>query len=191
MGLPRDEGKVPLLCVLEPFLAGNQLIVTPIVVLVTDLTLEPVLNSPEVASVFSHPLHSFLHKTPPFTSSTIRPDATNASYDDISAPYYSFTDINWADSGHQVRMHRFLTGKEDEGVKPVFGLTAAIMIRTAEIGYGHPPSFAVQAPGQLTQAERIERAMKEHHLLQQAAREEGLDEWSSSTEGKAKPRTRL
>ena len=29
IGLSMDKSKVPLLCILEPFLAGNQLIVTP------------------------------------------------------------------------------------------------------------------------------------------------------------------
>lgn len=31
IGLPLDYKKVPTLCVLEPFLAGNRLIVTPCV----------------------------------------------------------------------------------------------------------------------------------------------------------------
>jgi hypothetical protein len=29
IGLPRDKVKIPLLCVLEPFLAGNYTLVTP------------------------------------------------------------------------------------------------------------------------------------------------------------------
>lgn len=38
IGLPRDKDKLPLLCVLEPFLAGNEVLVTPCALL---LYLEP------------------------------------------------------------------------------------------------------------------------------------------------------
>lgn len=36
--------------------------------------------------------------------------------------YYQYGDIAWG--GGMVRMHRFLTGREGGGVKPVYGLTA-------------------------------------------------------------------
>ena len=36
--------------------------------------------------------------------------------------YYQYRDITWGPG--VVRMHRFLTGKEGGGVKPVYGLTA-------------------------------------------------------------------
>jgi len=36
IGLAKDKSKVPLLCVMEPFLAGNGILITPVVVLVLD-----------------------------------------------------------------------------------------------------------------------------------------------------------
>ncbi|KAF8491041.1 NUDIX hydrolase domain-like protein, partial [Russula emetica] len=65
IGLPQDKDKLPLLCILDPFLAGNEVLVTPVVVLILDNTLKPVLNAPKVDTLFSHPLASFLSTTFP------------------------------------------------------------------------------------------------------------------------------
>ena len=56
--------------------------------------------------------------------STILPIAKDASWDDINAEYYTYHDLKWVDNEKKIRMHRFLTGKEGEGIKPIFGLTA-------------------------------------------------------------------
>ncbi|KAF8497375.1 hypothetical protein F5888DRAFT_277382 [Russula emetica] len=40
IGLPQDKDKLPLLCILDPFLAGNEVLVTPVVVLILDNTLK-------------------------------------------------------------------------------------------------------------------------------------------------------
>lgn len=79
------------------------------------------LNEAEVASLFSHPLASFLTTTSPFPS--------EPEHEEV--PYYSYT--NWDTTGPngQVwpgRAHRFLTGREAGGIKPVFGLTACVTI---------------------------------------------------------------
>ena len=71
------------------------------------------LNDAEVASLFSHPLASFLTSTPPFPS---EPES-------IEVEYHTYTDWVWNGVG-KVRSHRFLTGREAGGIKPVFGLTA-------------------------------------------------------------------
>ncbi|KZT06452.1 uncharacterized protein LAESUDRAFT_725888 [Laetiporus sulphureus 93-53] len=164
IGLPMDRKKVPLLCIIEPFLAGNQLIVTPVVVLILDSTLRPILNKPEVASLFSHPLISFLHSEPPFPT---EPEM-------LELKYHTYNDVDWRGLG-KVRMHRLLTGREAGGTKPIFGLTAAILIRVATIGYGREPDFDVCAPGQPSQEERIAFEMRNHPIFREAARQEGLD----------------
>ncbi|KAG5637811.1 hypothetical protein H0H81_003143 [Sphagnurus paluster] len=140
IGLPRDRQKVPLLCILEPFIAGNATIVTPVVVLILDNTLRPMLNDAEVASLFSHPLASFLTTTPPFP----------AEAESVEVPYHTYHD--WTSPGPNntiwtTRAHSFLTGREAGGIKPVFGLTASIMIRVATIGYARQPEFALTPPG--------------------------------------------
>ncbi|KAG6836965.1 hypothetical protein H0H93_000357 [Arthromyces matolae] len=67
----------------------------------------------------------------------------------LEVPYYSYND--WTSSGPNgttwyTRAHRFLTGREAGGIKPVFGLTANILIRVSTIAYGHPPEFDVNPP---------------------------------------------
>ncbi|OCH89988.1 hypothetical protein OBBRIDRAFT_812908 [Obba rivulosa] len=164
IGLPVDPRKVPLLCILEPFLSGNMTVVTPVVVLVVDNTLRPILNAPEVAALFSHPLKSFLHEESPFP---MAPET-------LEQPYHSSIDINWHDRG-KIRMHRFLTGREVGGTKPIFGLTASILIRAAIIGYGREPDYEVGAPGQPPLPERLAYSLKNHPVLREAAQKEGID----------------
>nr|GAT43726.1 predicted protein [Mycena chlorophos] len=148
IGLPLDRLKVPLLCVLEPFLASNNLVVTPVVVLILDNTLRPILNTAEVASLFSHPLSGFLSSTPPFPT---EPEL-------IEVPYHTYNE--WTSPGPNgteriYRAHRFLTGREAGGIKPVFGLTSAILIHAATIAHGHEPDFEVFHPNSMTMHERI------------------------------------
>src|SRR5258705_6534579 len=75
------------------------------------------LNSAEVASIFSHPLASFLTSEPPFP---LEPDT-------LEVPYHSSFDYKGGGPPDQTfRNHRFLTGREAGGIKPVFGLTAYV-----------------------------------------------------------------
>lgn len=179
IGLPNDKQRVPLLCIMESFLAGGNLIVTPVVVLVLDNTIRPILNEGEVASLFSHPLISFLSEEAPFP---IPPDSEIA--------YHTYSDIrDWVPSGSSsstyatdttarpMRMHRFLTGREASGtnsIKPVFGLTAAILIRVAAVGYSRAPAFEVCAPGQWSMQRRIESALRWNPVFREARWKEGM-----------------
>ncbi|KZW03406.1 hypothetical protein EXIGLDRAFT_721664 [Exidia glandulosa HHB12029] len=208
IGLPRDKLRVPLLCTLEPFLARNKLVVTPVVVLITDQTLRPILNDSEVKTLFSHPLAAFLSEEPPYplpaTSSSPEdplghpervhdPSSESSLISELTSevnvetrdgldapreneetpPYHTFRDIDGV-GGSRMRMHSFLTGREGEGVKPVYGLTSAILIHTAQIGYARPAAFEVNAPGQNSNAERIAHAMRNDPILRDAAVKEGL-----------------
>ncbi|KAJ7084517.1 hypothetical protein B0H15DRAFT_989130 [Mycena belliarum] len=167
IGLPRNKLKVPLLCVLEPFLASNHLIVTPVVVLILDNTIRPMLNAAEVASLFSHPLASFLSSSPPFP--------TEAEL--IEVPYHTTSDGTYpGPNGARIpaRAHRFLTGREAGGIKPVFGLTAAILIHAAAIAYARAPDFEVAPPGAQTRAERIAWAVLSDPDFRRAYEAEGL-----------------
>ncbi|KAF9477836.1 hypothetical protein BDN70DRAFT_809966 [Pholiota conissans] len=165
IGLPRDRTKVPLLCILEPFLAA-ELIVTPVVVLILDNTLRPILNADEVASLFSHPLISFLSSNPPFPS---EPDT-------LEVPYHTSYDHKGSEPTMSTfRVHKFLTGREAGGIKPVFGLTAAMMIRVATIGYGREPDFEVHPPNASTTTERMAWALLNRPAFRKACEEEGVD----------------
>ncbi|KAH9931777.1 NUDIX hydrolase domain-like protein [Amylocystis lapponica] len=163
IGLPQDPKKVPLLCFFEPFLAGNQLVVTPVVVLILDNTLRPILNAPEVASLFSHPLSALLHSESPWPNEPEMLEVEYHTYNDTDGPQ------------GKVRLHRFLTGREAGGTKPIFGLTAAMLIRVATVGYGREPDFELYAPGQPTLEQRLAHALKHHPVFRKAARREGID----------------
>ncbi|KAL5507696.1 PCD1 [Sanghuangporus vaninii] len=173
IGLSFDKEKVPLLCSLEPFLAGNQLLVIPVVVLVLDKTIRPVLNQAEVSSLFSHPLKAFLSSDSPF------PQEQHA--DEI--PYYTYNDYPWYRDGQSrpIRMHRFLTGREAGGIKPVYGLTASILIRVAEVGFGRSADFEINAPGQPSMTERVDYALRSHPKFIEAFEEEELNAKSQSS----------
>ncbi|KAJ7503210.1 NUDIX hydrolase domain-like protein [Mycena galericulata] len=173
IGLPLDKLKVPLLCILEPFLASNQLIVTPVVVLILDNTLRPILNTAEVASLFSHPLVSFLSSTPPFPT---EPEL-------IEVPYHTTSD--WMYPGpngipRTSRAHRFLTGREAGGIKPVFGLTASILIHAASIAHARAPDFEVSHPDGQTSEERIAWAVLSNPAFEDAYKAEKLKvDWAT------------
>ncbi|KAI9448390.1 NUDIX hydrolase domain-like protein [Lactarius indigo] len=189
IGLPKDKTKLPLLCVLEPFLAGNQVLVTPVVVLILDNTLQPVLNAPEVETLFSHPLASFLSTTFPERAAPRGPFLEAEAHAETAAlelRYHTYSDVRWPWPWHShnpstprqashraVRMHRFLTGREAGGIKPIFGLTAAILIRTAAVAYGHPPDFPVQARDEPELSERVAWSLRHPaKRLEEAMREE-------------------
>ncbi|KAF8827333.1 hypothetical protein HHX47_DHR5000570 [Lentinula edodes] len=84
------------------------------------------------------------------------------------------------------RMHQFLTGREAGGIKPVYGLTAAILIHTARVGYTlsppalASPDFELSPPGSPSTSTRIAWAFcrpnppDRPNLLRQALEEEGL-----------------
>ncbi|KAF7432538.1 hypothetical protein PC9H_004479 [Pleurotus ostreatus] len=181
IGLPRDRAKVPLLCVLEPFLASDQLLVTPVVVLILDNTLRPILNKAEVASLFSHPLHSFLSSKSPFPHEPESFELSSPHASDAEGYHTSF-DIEWTGSGvnegyaqRYVRIHSFLTGREAGGTKPVFGLTAWMLIHAAAIGYNQRPSFELNPPSGAPSTEaRIAYAMLTGAALQESCRLEGI-----------------
>ncbi|KAH9482169.1 Nudix hydrolase 22, chloroplastic [Psilocybe cubensis] len=165
IGLPRDRNKVPLLCILEPFLAA-ELIVTPVVVLILDNTLRPILNRDEVASLFSHPLASFLSSNPPFPH---EPDT-------LEVPYHKSFDFKGSNRAEPVfRVHQFLTGREAGGIKPVFGLTAAMLIRVATVGYARQPDFEVSPPHAPSNEERIAWALLNRKVFRDACERDGVD----------------
>ncbi|KIM77283.1 hypothetical protein PILCRDRAFT_24230, partial [Piloderma croceum F 1598] len=166
IGLTRDKKKVPLLCILEPYLSGNELIVTPVVVLILDNSLDPILNRAEVSSLFSHPLASFLSSEAPFPS---EPES-------VEVAYHTYKDIRYrGDEGRKIRIHSFLTGREAGGIKPVFGLTASILIDVAIAGYSRQPTYELRPPNSPTMEERIAYSMLLHPTFRKAFVDEGMN----------------
>lgn len=52
------------------------------------------------------------------------PDAYPPPEQPTVAPYHTYVDVAWGAAKEPVRFHRFLTGREQQNVKPIFGLTA-------------------------------------------------------------------
>jgi len=101
--------------------------------------------------------------------------------------YYSYRDISWGQSN--VRMHRFLTGREDLGVKPVYGLTAAILLHTAMVGYHKDPEFSPHAPGEKSQQERIMYALRTVPTFVEAVKKDKEERDQFRRERRSKPNT--
>ncbi|CAK5267037.1 unnamed protein product [Mycena citricolor] len=168
IGLPADKLKVPLLCILSPVVASNYLVVTPVVVLILDNTLRPILNTAEVASLFSHPLASFLSSSPPFST---EPEL-------VEVPYHTTSDWRYPGPNGQMyfsRGHRFLTGREAGGIKPVFGLTAAILIDAACIAHRRAPDFELTHPEGMTREARLAWIVYSQPAFRTAYEAEGIE----------------
>ena len=70
-----------------------------------DNTLRPILNTPEVASLFSHPLASFLSDSAPVVSANPDPEQDSASPEQdpdahaelvaAELPYHTYSDLTW------------------------------------------------------------------------------------------------
>ncbi|KAF8892002.1 hypothetical protein CPB85DRAFT_245624 [Mucidula mucida] len=132
---------------MPPFLASNQLIVTPVVVLIVDNTIRPILNTAEVALIFSPPFERFPIFRIVILSRTRRAGGSISYVSRLRPPCRSRR------RRRQYRIHSFLAGREAGGTKPVFGLTASILIEAAMLGYGQP-DFEVQSPGAPTPQRR-------------------------------------
>ncbi|KAL7417301.1 NUDIX hydrolase domain-like protein [Mrakia frigida] len=176
IGLPPDPDVVRHLCTLDPFLSRDNLLVTPVVVFITDNSIIPKLNTQEVTSLFSLPLANFLLSTSPF------PPSSESHPPDTSEPYHNYLDLDdWGRA--QVRIHWFLTNREHLGIKPVRGLTASILIKVASLCFGRPPSFELLAPGQVDTDVRIQDAVEEVALARSGSKgrktknERPLDPW--------------
>jgi coenzyme A diphosphatase NUDT7 len=173
---------------------------------------QPVLNAPEVDKLFSHPLASFLSTTFPERAGPRGPFLEAAAHAETAAlelQYHTYSDVPWPwlahptnahSAGRAVRMHRFLTGREAGGIKPIYGLTAcvfpfcppppphgvlispnvwwssAILIRTAAIAYGRPPEFPMQARGEPEINECVAWSLRHPgKRLEEALRREDVD----------------
>jgi hypothetical protein len=102
---------------------------------------QPVLNAPEVDTLFSHPLASFLSTQFPERAGPRGPFLEAEAHAETAAlelQYHTYSDVPWPwhwlahpTSAHPpsraVRMHRFLTGREAGGIKPIYGLTACVL----------------------------------------------------------------
>ncbi|CAE6389563.1 hypothetical protein BN14_02668 [Rhizoctonia solani AG-1 IB] len=147
VGLSYDHPHVHILTTLAPFLSQFRLLVTPIIGWATssEFIQELKANESEVDEIWDHPLEAILspelvNQPGILTRPLAEKNTEGWPYEsDVYEPY----DREWMRDTHY-RMHRFRTA-----AVPIKGLTADILIHTAEIIYNRQPSFNTRADDQL------------------------------------------
>ncbi|KAF8802511.1 hypothetical protein BYT27DRAFT_7112384 [Phlegmacium glaucopus] len=154
VALPMDSPEIYILGRLEPFISLHRLFVTPIIAFLAQPAILKSLEASEgeVSHIFSHPLEAILDPT-------LVNRETLVAIGSGDWPYESDV-YNTSDSAVQMpgntayRMHRFRTS-----ASPIKGLTADILIKTAEIAYATSTMYERYAPEQLQSFADIARAL--------------------------------
>lgn len=135
---------------------------------------------PDIDFGFAHGFSSVPSEQPIFSPAPAPTPAATPSPSTLTVlpsfpEYHTHRDVDIGPFHTHVRIHTFLTGREPD-IKPLFGLTAAIVIRVACIGYGPEiePEFDVEAPDQLSMRERIAFALTTVPSLSEACEREGI-----------------
>ncbi|EGN99048.1 hypothetical protein SERLA73DRAFT_181831 [Serpula lacrymans var. lacrymans S7.3] len=147
VALPLSSPHVHTLCLLRPFLSASQLLVTPVVALLTDISILDLLEpSPaEVDRIFDHPLEAILDPSLAKYEPLVPKQSEHWPYE---TEYYHPSDVPLPAFDNRVyRMHRFRSC-----ASPVKGLTAEILIFIAEIAYGRAPTYELYSSGQSSTA---------------------------------------
>jgi len=153
VSLPIDSQAIYTLGRLEPFISLHKLFVTPIIAF---LAQPAILNSlkaseAEVAHIFSHPLEAILDPTLVNRKTLVAVGSNDWPY---QSDVYSTGDAVVQMLNTPYRMHRFRTS-----ASPIKGLTADILIKTAEIAFARPTTYDRYAPEQLRNFADIARAL--------------------------------
>ena len=118
IGLRAAAHALDVVATLPPFLSKGRVSVRPVVACVGSRTFEPSLNEDEVAETFTVPLESFL-------------DEEGHSHRD-----WEFL------PGRVIRVHFF-----ERAGRVVWGLTASVLVETAEVAFGRRAAFRKTPPG--------------------------------------------
>ena len=119
IGLRSDKHDVDVVATLPPFLSKGGVSVRPVIAAVKSESFIPVLNVDEVKETFTVPLESFL-------------DAQGHSHRD-----WEFL------PGRVIRVHFF-----ELNARVVWGLTASVLVETAEVAFGRKAAFRKNPPGE-------------------------------------------
>jgi coenzyme A diphosphatase NUDT7 len=119
IGLRAAAHALDVVATLPPFLSKGRVSVRPVVACVGSRTFEPSVNEDEVAETFTVPLESFL-------------DEEGHSHRD-----WEFL------PGRVIRVHFF-----ERAGRVVWGLTASVLVETAEVAFGRKAAFRKNPPGE-------------------------------------------
>ncbi|CDO76996.1 hypothetical protein BN946_scf184298.g23 [Trametes cinnabarina] len=156
VGLPRHYPHTHTICTLRPYISSAKLLVTPVVALLTDLSvMNTFVPSPgEVDRIFDHPLEAILD--PPLAAKEDLAPKGSADWP-YEEEFYNYSDIDlpWLNNS-TYRMHRFRST-----AFAIKGLTSDILIATAEIAFNRSPTYERWAPAQLRTFAPILRILEE------------------------------
>ncbi|KDN48831.1 hypothetical protein RSAG8_02818, partial [Rhizoctonia solani AG-8 WAC10335] len=147
VGLAYDHPHVHILTTLVPFLSQFNLLVTPVIGWATspEFMHELKANESEVDEIWDHPLEAVLSpelvRQPGVLTRPLAEKHTEGW--PYESDVYEPSDREWTRGTHY-RMHRFRSV-----AVPVKGLTADILIYTAQLVYNRQPSFGTRADDQL------------------------------------------
>ncbi|KAK7691112.1 hypothetical protein QCA50_006215 [Cerrena zonata] len=166
VGLPLNSPHIHTLCQLRPFTSSSKLVVTPVVALLTDLSLLDKLqrSENEVDRIFDHPLEAILD--PPLAAKEPLVELGSDDWFYKSSEFHGSDYHNWTDvtvpwlGNTGYRMHRFRAS-----ASPIKGLTAEILIMTASIAYNRLPTYEHFAPNQLTKFVDILQYLDAAHAM--------------------------
>ncbi|PIL29863.1 hypothetical protein GSI_08070 [Ganoderma sinense ZZ0214-1] len=144
VGLPRHCPYIYTICTLRPYIASSKLLVTPVIALLTDLSvLEKLVPSPgEVDRIFDHPLEAILDPAL-VANEDLAPKGSEDWIYEEELHCTSDIDLPWLENS-TYRMHRFRSR-----AFAIKGLTSDILIAVAEIVYEKPTTYDRFAPNQL------------------------------------------
>ncbi|KAI4522136.1 hypothetical protein K525DRAFT_284037 [Schizophyllum commune Loenen D] len=144
--LPLSSPHVHPICLLDPFVSAHHLIVTPVIALLSDVSVLDTLeaNADEVAHIFTHPLHAILDPSEAQSLPLVPKGSEDWPW---SEDYHRYTDEALSAfpdlQGLFYRYHRFRSS-----ASPVSGLTADVLIKVASIAYAEAPHYERNPPGQ-------------------------------------------
>jgi len=149
VNLPLDSPHVHLLRTLPPFASLYKLIVTPVVALLSDLSILETLvpNAGEVDDIFDHPLEAFLD--PSVMGLDPKLSKRNTPQWVYPEEFHNFSDNLY--NGHTYRNHRFRSTST-----PIKGLTSSMLILVAETGLGRLVKFEKFSENQLPKDKDIQ-----------------------------------
>ncbi|KAJ7583610.1 NUDIX hydrolase domain-like protein [Mycena floridula] len=156
VGLPLNCPDIYTLCTLEPFVSLHKLVVTPVVAFLANPTILDDLKAAEdeVAHIFNHRLDALLDPSIMRGEPIAEKSSENWIYHE---EFYQFSDhIVPTHANNMYRNNRFRSC-----ASPVKGLTADMLITTAEIAFAKPPTFERYAPGQIYAFDLIRKALWE------------------------------
>ncbi|TFK72990.1 hypothetical protein BDN72DRAFT_791881 [Pluteus cervinus] len=142
--LPLGNKDVHPFAIMDPFLSLHRLIVTPVVAVLTNLSILDQLkpSASEVANIFNHPLEALLDPNLAHGENLVARKSEDWPYE---TELHDTTDSIMPLLGSTpYRMHRFRSS-----ASPIKGLTADILIRVAEVAYGRAPVYDRYAPNQI------------------------------------------